>query len=183
MPIGRKWFVLGCLGAIFISYLGGGFILRLVFPTFRNLTGAMEPTIGVGEFVITRRTSGVERGDVITLNYPLQPATVFVKRVVGMPGDVLQIRDKHLYINDAELAEPYAMHDDQQIFPNNPALPEPYRSRDQYGPYKVPADSFFVMGDNRDKSFDSRYWGIVPRANIRGIVILISSPARGLRRP
>lgn len=181
--IGCKWVALGCLGGLVATYIVAVVIIRLVFPTFKNTTAAMEPTVAVGEFVITKRNSDTNRGDIITFNYPLHPATVFVKRVVGMPRDVVEIRDKHLYVNGVELEEPYAVHEDPRIFPKTPSLPEPYRSRDQFGPYQVPIDSFFVMGDNRDRSSDSRYWGVVPRANIRGTVIFISSPVKGFRRP
>ncbi|MGZ8709324.1 MAG: signal peptidase I, partial [Thermoanaerobaculia bacterium] len=105
--------------------------------------------------------------------YPLQPDTDFVKRVIGMPGDEIEIRRKKVWINGKQLEEPYVLHEDPEIIPNKPALPEPYRSRDHYGPYTVPPDSYFAMGDNRDRSSDSRYWGTVPRSMIKGRAFMV----------
>ncbi|HSP34758.1 MAG TPA: signal peptidase I, partial [Thermoanaerobaculia bacterium] len=105
--------------------------------------------------------------------YPLQPDTDFVKRVIGMPGDVVEVRDKKVSINGKPVDEPYVIHEDAQVFPLQPTLPEPYRSRDQFGPYAVPPGSYFAMGDNRDRSSDSRYWGTVPRSMIKGRAFMV----------
>jgi signal peptidase I len=96
-----------------------------------------------------------------------------VKRVIGMPGDVVAIRDKKVSVNGRLLAEPYVVFDDPTVYPAEPALPEPYRSRDQFGPVRVPAGHYFAMGDNRDRSSDSRYWGFVPRADIKGRAFMV----------
>ena len=85
----------------------------------------------------------------------------------------MEIRDKKLIIDGEPQNEAYVVYDDPQIYPNQPALPEPYRSRDQFGPYTVPAESYFTMGDNRDRSSDSRYWGTVPRALIKGRAFMV----------
>ncbi|HJQ38010.1 MAG TPA: signal peptidase I, partial [Thermoanaerobaculia bacterium] len=115
----------------------------------------------------------VRRGDVIVFRFPEQPETDFVKRVIGLPGDTLLIRNKQVYINGAPLAEPYAVFDDPQVYPNQPALPEPYRSRDHFGPFTVGPGQYFAMGDNRDHSHDSRYWGPVPRGMIKGRAFMV----------
>ena len=112
----------------------------------------------------------------------MQPEVVFAKRLVAVGGDTVEIRSKQLFVNGKSLAEPYAVHLDPTIYPASPTLPEPYRSRDHFGPYQVPTGSFFVLGDNRDSSSDSRYWGVVPAENLRGRVVLLFSWSRGFRR-
>ncbi|HET7437751.1 MAG TPA: signal peptidase I [Thermoanaerobaculia bacterium] len=92
----------------------------------------------------------------------MSPNIYFVQRVVAVAGDTVQIRNKQLYLNGKLQNEPYAVHRDPAVYSDLPSLPEPYHSRDQFGPYTVPANSYFVLGDNRDESSDSRYWGAVP---------------------
>ncbi|HEV7487964.1 MAG TPA: signal peptidase I [Thermoanaerobaculia bacterium] len=150
--------------------------------TYRNLTGSMDPTIPIGARMIAMRTGGVHRGDIIVFDYPLQPEVVFAKRVVAVGGDTVEIRSKQLFVNGKSVVEAYAVHLDPTIYPASPTLPEPYRSRDHFGPYEVPAGTYFVLGDNRDRSSDSRYWGVVPGENLRGRVVLLFSWSRGFRR-
>jgi signal peptidase I len=153
------------------------------FRTYRNVTGSMTPTLGLGDRMLFHRGENVHRGDIVAFRYPLQPNVVFAKRVVGVAGDIVEIRDKQLVRNGVAIAEPYAEHVDPQTFPKTPALPEPYRSRDQFGPFTVPPSEYFVLGDNRDRSSDSRYWGCVPRKNIVGVLVLVASTRRGFWRP
>jgi signal peptidase I len=108
-----------------------------------------------------------KRGDVIVFKYPEDESKDFIKRVVGEPGDMIEIREKRVYINGDRLEEPYAVHSDPVTFPQE------LQPRDNYGPLKVPQDSFFVMGDNRDHSMDSRYWGVVKHNKIKGKAFLI----------
>src|SRR6476469_557529 len=161
------------IGCLLVMIAGYSILLvtsKVFFPIYRNKTGAMEPLIAPGDILITTRSGPARRGDVIVHKYPMDPKTVFVKRVIGLPGDTILIRDKELFLNGRKLDEPYATHVDPTVYPLNPALPEPYRSRDQFGPFTVPPNGFFVLGDNRDQSSDSRYWGTVPRDNVRGRV-------------
>ncbi len=95
-----------------------------------------------------------ERGEIIILEYPKDPDTYFIKRVVGVPGDIIEIRNKQFYRNGEPVQESYIRHTE----PDN-IIP----TRDNFGPVTVPADNFFVMGDNRDNSMDSRFWGFVHR--------------------
>src|SRR5215212_5063368 len=95
---------------------------------YRNVTAGMEPTLPVGTRIITVPADEVARGDIITFRYPLDPKVTFVQRVVAVGGDVVEIRAKALIVNGRELRESYAFHEDPQIYPDNPALPEPYRS-------------------------------------------------------
>lgn len=114
----------------------------------------MEPNLFTGERLLGSKISlmeGVRRGDVVVFRPPHKPHTAFIKRVIGLPGDLLEIRRSHVYVNGRRLNEPYlhrAWHDDR-------------------APERVPAHMVFVMGDNRDNSNDSRVWGELPVANIQ----------------
>jgi len=141
----------------------------------------MAPTLPVGSHVLARLTDDVAVSDIIVFRYPLDPKYVYVQRILARGGDTVEIRDKKVIVNGHEVTEPYASHDDYMVYPRRDDLPEPYRSRDQYGPSRVPPDSFFVLGDNREHSFDSRYWGAVPRANVVGRIIATYS-LKGFRR-
>ena len=143
----------------------------------------MEPALKNGEHAFAEAYTGTPdppRGEIIVFRYPLQPKTVFAKRVVAVPGDKVQIVKKELYVNGAVPNEAYATHLDPNIY-DDPTLPEPYKSRDNFGPVTLAADEFFVLGDNRDSSSDSRYWGAVPRANIVGRVVSAGDVSGSLR--
>jgi len=174
--------------ALLIAVIFVNFARIFVFQAFKIPTGSMEDNLKVGDHIIVNKfiygpapdalkrrlpLRDIKRGDIIVFRYPLQPDTDFVKRVIGMPGDVLEVRDKRVSINGKPLDEPYVVHVDPNVFPLQPTLPEPYKSRDQFGPYTVPADRYFAMGDNRDRSSDSRYWGTVPRGMIKGRAFMV----------
>jgi signal peptidase I len=174
--------------ALLIAVIFVNFARIFVFQAFKIPTGSMEDNLKIGDHIIVNKCiygpnggplgklfpiREVKRGDIIVFRYPLQPDTDFVKRVIGMAGDTIEIRDKKVSINGNQLHEPYVIHEDPQVYPLQPALPEPYRSRDQFGPYTVPPASYFAMGDNRDKSSDSRYWGPVPRSMIKGRAFMV----------
>ena len=178
--------------ALLIAVIFVNFARIFVFQAFKIPTGSMEDNLKVGDHIIVNKfiygplppswqkvfpLREIRRGDIIVFRYPLQPDTDFVKRVIGMPGDTVEVRDKVVYINGNALSEPYVIHDDPMLFrargPTEPPLPEPYRSRDQFGPYTVAAGTYFAMGDNRDRSSDSRYWGTVPRSMIKGRAFMV----------
>lgn len=175
--------------ALLIAVIFVNFARIFVFQAFKIPTGSMEDNLKIGDHIIVNKfiygangpgpATGffpireIRRGDIIVFRYPLQPDTDFVKRVIGMPADVVEIHDKKVFVNGKPLDEPYVIHGDPQVFPDKPELPEPYRSRDQFRPYTVGPDSFFAMGDNRDKSSDSRYWGTVPRSMIKGRAFMV----------
>lgn len=145
---------------------------------YKVTTSSMEPTLKHGEDAFARPYREVpdpSRGELIVFKYPLHPDAVFAKRVVGVPGDTIQIVRKQLYVNGKPRNEPYVLHDDPVVY-DTPGLPEPYKSRDTFGPFKVAPGQFFVLGDNRDRSSDSRYWGGVPRMNILGKVVSAGDP-------
>ena len=167
-----------------------------VVEAFKIPTASMEGTLLVGDFLLvnkavygaripgTDRTTMAfaepERGDVIVLHPPHEPEKNYVKRVVGAPLDTLQMVDKQLYLNGAPVYEPYARYVDDRGDAVHPDMRwQSYHliasgrrryqpTRDNWGPLVVPPDRYFVLGDNRDNSEDSRYWGFVSRDQIRG---------------
>lgn len=173
--------VIGGLAAISAAAM---IFVFVTFKPYRIPTGSMIPTVDIGDRVIVnRRAKDVLRGDLITFAYPLNPKSTMMKRVAGLPCDTIEIRDKQLFVNGVRATEPYVIHDDEQVYPNRPDLPEPYRSRDHFGPYTVPAGHYFVLGDNRDKSADSRYWGTIPADSVLGRVVLVLGGRHAGRPP
>lgn len=126
----------------------------------------MMPTMMVGDLFLIDMSvddlSEIERGDVLIFTYPKDPAKDYVKRVIGMPGDTLEIRDKILYINDTFYQETYVIHEDARIIPGDRY---PW---DNFGPLAIPDKSLFVMGDNRDFSNDSRFLGFLNVDAVKG---------------
>jgi signal peptidase I len=100
----------------------------------------------------------IHRGDIVALWSPENPNIRLVKRVIGLPGETLELRHRDLYINDRKIDEPYAVHID----------PQEVGRRDNFDPIRIPPDHFFLMGDNRDNSNDSRFWGLAPRESFIG---------------
>ena len=107
-----------------------------------------------------------ERGDVIIFKFPEDRSQDFIKRLVGLPGDEVMVRDKRVYINGALFTNSHELHSDPQI------LPAGASPRDNFGPVRVPQGSYFMMGDNRDHSYDSRFWGFVPQADLLGLAMV-----------
>jgi signal peptidase I len=175
--------------ALLIAIIFVNFARIFVFQAFKIPTGSMEDNLKIGDHIIVNKfiygpavagplaslfpLRDIVRGDIVVFRYPLQPDTDFVKRVIGLPGDTVTIRDKRVSINGKPLDEPYVVYDDSRTYPNQQFLPEPYRSRDQFGPFVVPDGQYFAMGDNRDRSSDSRYWGTVPRSLIKGRAFMV----------
>jgi len=175
--------------ALLIAIIFVNFARVFVFQAFKIPTGSMEDNLKVGDHVIVNKfiygpTAGgalsklvpqrdIERGDIVVFRYPKDLEIDYVKRVIGLPGDIISIRSKKVSVNGRELDEPYVTHIDRRTFPEGMYLPEPYRSRDHFGPFKVPAGHYFAMGDNRDDSNDSRFWGTLPRANVKGRAFMV----------
>jgi signal peptidase I len=176
------------------------FIITFTAQPFRIPSESMEPTLLVGDFLLVNKdigletaprlmapTSTIHRGDLVVFHYPVDSSLHLVKRVIGLPGDHLHLRDGHAYIDGHALQEPYA------VF--RPSVPDSYRddfprlvsadpgvdsrwwiqmrSLVTNGELTVPAGNYFVLGDNRNDSEDSRYWGLVPRDAIVGKPFLI----------
>ena len=163
-------------------------------------TPSMDTTVRVGDHLLVDKLSYApagafsrhflpytdpKRGDVIVFRYPMDIQQNYVKRVMGVPGDHLRIADKAIYLNGKPLEEPYVQHVFPGIepyrynFPSTPYGPVVDRARQMLeehvvnGELVVPPDNYFAMGDNRDNSLDSRYWGFVPRENIIGKPLVI----------
>lgn len=163
-------------------------------------TGSMEDNLLIGDHLLVDKLAyapagtvsrfllpylPVRRGDIVVFRYPVDVRQTFVKRVIGIPGDRIRLVDKQVILNGQPLDEPYTFHKTPYIdsyrdnFPSEPNTRVDDRAVDMLerhtvrGEVVVPADSYFVMGDNRDSSLDSRYWGFVPRSHIIGKPLLI----------
>ena len=112
----------------------------------------------------------IKRGDVVVFKYPDEPERDFIKRVIGLPGETLELRNKKVYVDGRPLDEPY-VHFLEPASTSQEVTS--FDVRERYGPVKVPDDQYFVMGDNRDNSQDSRYWGFLPRTYIKGKALMI----------
>jgi signal peptidase I len=134
----------------------------LRFSAFKMPTASMVPTLHVGDHLIANlkyfRKYKVQRQGLVMLQSPQDPAKIFIKRIIAFEGEKIEIKSKQVYINDVPLQEGYKIHLDGDVHP----------ARDNYGPAVVPSDRCFVLGDNRDKSIDSRHWDSVPLKNIKG---------------
>lgn len=175
--------------ALLIAIIFVNFARIFVFQAFKIPSPSMEDNLLTGDHIIVNKfiygekgdgmvekilpIRDVNRGDVIVFRSPENLDIDFVKRVIALPGETVEIRNKQVYINGDVLDEPYVVFDDPMVYPNQQALPEPYRSRDQMAPLTVPPGHYFAMGDNRDHSHDSRYWGFVPRTSIKGKAFLV----------
>ena len=137
-----------------------------VAQAYRVPSGSMRHTLQIGDHIVTSKLrfmySPPKRGDIVVFPLPRDPRKYFLQRVVGLGGETLEIRDKIVYINGHPLDEPYAVHMDKHIFSSD------IQPRDNLDPLTIPANALFVMGDNRDNSYDSRFWGVVQRSAIEG---------------
>lgn len=128
---------------------------------------------GAGPFDRLLPVRAVRRGDIVVFRFPPDPRRDLIKRVVALPGETVEIRDKAVFVDGRLLEEPYAFHADDRTWPDEPGIPEDRRQRDQVPALRVPPRSYFVMGDNRDASNDSRFWGPVPAANLEGRALCV----------
>jgi signal peptidase I len=115
----------------------------------------------------------IRRGDVVVFRYPVDPERDFIKRAVALPGDTLRIQDKRLVLNGMPQKEPYTVFRDPEILPDGADVPASVLRRDHVGPATVPPHAFFALGDNRDDSQDSRFWGTVPEGLVKGRALLV----------
>ncbi|MFQ5671093.1 MAG: signal peptidase I [Acidobacteriota bacterium] len=152
------------------------FARTFVFQQSKIPTGSMENTLLVGDYILVNRFQfapalfswekailperPVHRGDVVVFKYPKQVEVDYIKRVIGLPADLLEIRDGRVFINGRPLKEPYVVH-------------KGGAAENNYGPVRVPEGHYFMLGDNRDRSADSRQWGFVPRDHLQGRAIFI----------
>jgi signal peptidase I len=195
---GREWLpsLQSLLGTVVIAI----FVITFVVQAFQIPSESMENTLLIGDYLLVNKLCygdpagsylmpyrAVHRGDIIVFKYPVDPSQHFVKRVIGVPGDHIKLVNAKVFVNGVALKEPYAIYSSpiRDQFRDNfpqlnmvvPGLEEKWWQQMQKlvvgGELIVPRDSYFVLGDNRDESLDSRYWGFVPRANIVGRPLVI----------
>jgi len=169
--------------AILIAVLLALFIRTFVVQAFKIPSGSMKETLQIGDHILVNKfiygvklpfiqktiipVTQPEREDIIVFKYPENPKLDFIKRVIGVSGDVIEVRNKQLYVNNKPMDRPYAIHVDPYV------MPPLYSKRDNFGPVTVPENSLFVMGDNRDNSKDSRFWGFVNLRAVKGKAFMI----------
>ncbi len=169
--------------AIVTALLLALFIRAYFVQAFKIPSGSMIPTLLIGDHILVNKFiygtklpfsdkrilvfRKPKRGDIIVFKYPEDPSRDFIKRVIAVEGDVIESKNKIIYVNGQPVQEPYIQHTDSSTRPAG------IESRDNFGPYIVPKDKYFMMGDNRDQSYDSRYWGYVDMKDIRGKALII----------
>ena len=175
--------------SIVIAVILALFIRTFVVQAFKIPTGSMEENLLIGDhllvnkFVFGPTETGVERTllpvgtikrrDIIVFKYPEEPERDFIKRVIGLPGETVEVREKKVYINGTALDEPYVHFLAPPSAPSELHEVTSFDVRERFGPVTVPADQYFMMGDNRDNSADSRYWGFLRRDYIKGKALVI----------
>jgi signal peptidase I len=172
--------------SIVVAVILALFIRTFVVQAFKIPTGSMEPNLLVGDhllvnkFVFAPTTTGLERallpmrpivrGDVVVFKFPEDPERDFIKRIVGLPGESIEVRGAQVLVNGTAIAQPFA----HFLLPHDPNAPvNDGDPRERYGPVTVPAGHYFAMGDNRDNSQDSRYWGFLPSHYVKGRALMI----------
>jgi len=174
--------------AVVIAFMIALVIRTFVIQAFKIPSGSMIPTLQIGDHILVNKfllgtpvdipftninlfdMPGLrkpDKGDIIVFKYPQDPQRDFIKRVIGVEGDIVEAKDKGIFVNGRRLVEPYIQHVDSDIKPRE------VDRRDNFGPLLVPKESVFVMGDNRDQSYDSRFWGFVDVHQIKGKAVII----------
>jgi signal peptidase I len=169
--------------SILVAVVLALFVRTFVFQAFKIPTGSMKPNLLVGDHLIVNKfifaptasplekallpMRPIRRGDIIVFKFPEEPERDFIKRVIGLPGETLELRNQTVLVNGQPLTEDYAHY----LFP--PSVDATDDIRRKYGPVTVPADHFFMMGDNRDDSQDSRFWGFLPQSYVKGRALFI----------
>jgi signal peptidase I len=169
--------------AILVAVVIALFIRTFVVQAFKIPSGSMKQTLLVGDHILVNKFSyGVkipylntvllpvrdpQRGDIVVFKYPVDPRKDFIKRVVAVGGDTVELRDKEVFINGRRAPDVAAVYSDLRNHAGTPP------QRDNLGPIAVPRGALFVMGDNRDESYDSRFWGFVPVKDVSGKAFII----------
>jgi len=194
-------------GIIFTVVIFSIFVTTFIVQAFQIPSGSMENTLLVGDFLLVDKLhfaggpsaiqllpyGTIQRGDIVVFYFPVDASQFLVKRVIGLPGDHIRLRNKMVYVNGEPLKESYVVHRQwipdgyRDNFPNQQGYSRDIDRRWRYelanyvsdGELVVPGEHYFVMGDNRENSLDSRYWGFVPRANIVGRPLVIYLSVKG----
>lgn len=166
------------------------FVRAFIFQAFKIPTGSMEPNLLIGDHLLVdklvfspslgfvedllfaKRT--IRRGDVLVFKFPEDPTRDFIKRVIGLPGETFEIQDKQVLIDGRALTEPYAHFLEPPLKRSDPDYGLYGEDmRDNFGPQKIPAGQLMMMGDNRDNSRDSRFWGTLPMSQVKGRAVVV----------
>jgi signal peptidase I len=171
--------------ALVVAILLAVLIRGAVVQAFKIPSGSMLPTLQIGDhLLVSKFLYGVRipytaarlaairpprRGDIVVFAYPVDDSKDFIKRIIGVPGDRVEIRDKKIFVNGQAIDDPWGVYVDAAVYP------EGYENgkRDNFGPVVVPPGHYFTMGDNRDRSYDSRFWGFVEDARIKGKAFIL----------
>ena len=175
--------------SIVIAVILALFIRTFVVQAFKIPTGSMENNLLIGDHLLVNKfvfgpsatrlerailpMGTIKRGDVIVFKYPEEPDRDYIKRVIGLPGETVELRAKKIYINGTPLDEPYVHFLEPPSTDTDVHEVTSIDVRERYGPVTVPPNQYFVMGDNRDNSQDSRYWGFLQRDYVKGKALLI----------
>jgi signal peptidase I len=181
----RKGTVREYAEAFIIAFIIALLIRTFLVQAFKIPSSSMEPTLLVGDHILVSKfIYGIripyigtkfltfhkpKRGDIVVFVYPEDPKKDFIKRVIATEGEEIQIKDKKIFINGKTIEDPWGIYRER----DGPLVPSQVRPRDNYGPRLVPSNSLFVMGDNRDNSQDSRYWGFVDLSAVKGKAFII----------
>ena len=181
-PVKAKHVVREYAESIIIAILLAMVIRTFIVQAFKIPSGSMEDTLAIGDHLLVNKfiygtkipftnaeilkLRDPKQGDVIVFQYPEDPSKDFIKRVVGVPGDVVEVKNKRVYVNGKLYANPHEVHKEADL------IPKEMNPRDFKDPVTVPPNSYFVMGDNRDRSYDSRFWGFVTRDKIKGLAFI-----------
>ena len=173
--------------SIVIAVILALFVRTWVVQAFKIPTGSMENNLLIGDHLLVNKfvfglepnaleravlpVRDIRRRDIVVFKYPDQPERDFIKRVIGLPGETIELKNKKVHVNGQALDEPYV----HFLTPPSSDYQEvtSHDVRERFGPVTVPTDQFFVMGDNRDNSQDSRYWGFLPRGYVKGKALVI----------
>ena len=172
--------------SILVAVVLALFVRTFVFQAFKIPTGSMKPNLLVGDHLLVNKFAfapvafpleravlpmrEIHRTDVLVFKFPEDPDRDFIKRVIGLPGDTVELRNQTVLVNGTPLVEPYAHY----LFPPAPEDgTDGHDLRRKYGPVTVPPAHYFMMGDNRDDSQDSRYWGFLPAHYVKGRALFI----------
>jgi signal peptidase I len=169
--------------AIAVAIILALFIRTFIVQAFKIPSGSMKETLQIGDHILVNKfiygiklpylqttlipIKNPQRGDIVVFEFPEDKDKDFIKRVVGVAGDVVEVRNKQVWVNGALQQGSFIVNSDPHVFPGN------LQPRDNFGPVTVPEHSLFVMGDNRDHSYDSRYWGFVDLKAVKGRAFII----------